>query len=105
MPKVIATPEALEDVCRHLFMGQLKKLRIDKYKSGPKAGKLYAEYTLRDEAKTPGVHREQRMAVYDIIKRAIKELREGRDINFRVMKVSTENDEYTYSLSVKGERA
>lgn len=101
MPKLEATAELLEELSQHVYMGRIKTLKVLRYKSGANAGKLFAEYSLKDEPVFEHHTVEKRSLVSDVLKRASNALKDGRKIEMLVHKRSQTNEEYSHMLAVK----
>lgn len=101
MPKKEATVDVLIDIANHVYFGDVKNLHIRRYKSGQNAGKLFAEYSLKDERKFEHLTIRHRTVVADLIKRGAKAISEGRQIHMLVKKRSPEEEQYSHYLAVK----
>lgn len=101
MPKVEATTPVLIELSQHVYMGQLKTLKISRYKTGANAGKLFAEYSLKDKAFFDHDTLVKRTTVSDMLKKAAKALAANQQIELSIQKRNPEKEEYNHMLSVK----
>lgn len=103
MPKLEATPDVLMEIGDRLYMGELKTLHIRRYKTGVNAGKLFAEYTLK-EGIVPFDNStiQKRAVVSNIVKKGALALHNGKDIDLAVRKLNASEEKYTHMLVVKG---
>ena len=101
MQKLEATTEVLVELANHVYMGEVKNLKVIRYKSGANAGKLFAEYSLKTESMFDHHTVSKRSVVSNMLKRAAIALSEGKDIELSIHKRNAEREEYTHMLSVK----
>lgn len=101
MPRVEATVDVLVDLSRKVYRGELRNLHIRRYKTGENAGKLFAEYSMRETPRFDHVSIQQRTVVSDILKRAAQALSDNREISLFVKKRSTVEEKYNHYLAVK----
>jgi hypothetical protein len=102
MPKVEATVDTLVEISNLVYMGQLKNLKINRYKTGANAGKLFAEYSKKDRIvafDTSTVNK--RVVVSDMLKKAAKALAEGKHIELNVHKRDAAKELYTHMLIIR----
>lgn len=102
MPKVEATVDVLVDIANYIYMGALKNLHIRRYKTGMNAGKLFAEYSLKEEsAEFNQVNMQERGLVSNLVKKAAMHLSNKAYIDLYVYKRHPYQEKYNYRLSVK----
>lgn len=102
MPKVIVTPEVLEEVSRYVLFGRINKLKIARYKSGANKGRLYAEYSIRDESQSPPESASNRTSASSFLNKAAYHLREGSIKDISMQKKDINSDEYTHCMELGG---
>ena len=102
MPRTEATVESLIAVANHVYKGELRTLRIRRYKTGQNAGKLFVEYSINDNAMFTHDTLERRQRVSSLITKAAKALENGQRIELNVSKTSTIREEYKHSLEIRG---
>lgn len=105
MPKVEATIDVLVDIANHVYMGQLRSLHIRRYKTGANAGKLFAEYSLKDPStKFNQVDMQERGVVSKLINQAALAISKGKTVELYVLKRSPAQERYNRSLRIKEDR-
>jgi hypothetical protein len=102
MPKIELNVDVLTTIADHVYKGRVKNLNIKRYKSGKNAGKLFAEYSLKENHIFTNVQLAKRQQVSELIKRAAVLLSEGKNIEFFVFKQDPEQEIYTHRLEVRG---
>ena len=102
MPKVIVTPEVLNEISRDVLLGRVKKLKIARYKTGAKAGQLYAEYSLKDGSPAVFESSATRTSASSFLNKASYHLREGQLRDLVMNKKDPDKEEYTHRMELGG---
>lgn len=103
MPKLEATSDVLFQIADDVYMGRIRTLHIRRYKSGVNKGKLFAEYTLKDDVVPfDNTTLKKRALICNVIKKGAYALRDGKEIDIKVKKLYPDKDDkYIYSLIIK----
>lgn len=102
MPKVIVTPEVLDEISRHVLLGEVKKLKIARYKTGAKAGQLYAEYSLKENPPVMFESSTARTSASSFLNRASYHLRQQQLRDIVMHKKDADKEEYTHRMELEG---
>ncbi len=100
MPKVILTPEVLLELSGQVKNGQMKKLKVARYKSGAKAGQLFAEYSLRTTANNDPSRFTSRMSAAQFLQKAAGVMSSGELKEIYVLKADADDEVYVHSMAV-----
>ena len=100
MPKVILTPEVLKELSGDVKNGRMNKLKISRYKSGAKAGQLFAEYSLRTTVNSDPTTANKRMSVAQFLDKAAGVMASGELKEVYVLKVEADGENYVHSMAV-----
>lgn len=101
VPKLEVTTDVLIDLSNHVYMGRVKNLKVLRYKTGARAGKLFAEYSLKDESTFEHHTLDKRSLVSNLLKKAAHAMNDGKDIQLFIHKRSASQEEYSHMLAVK----
>lgn len=104
MPKTIVTPEILEEISRHVLLGNVKKLKVARYKTGAKAGQLYAEYSVKENAGVNFNSSAARTSASSFLNKAAHHLREGELRDIVIHKRDANLEEYTHRMELGGSK-
>lgn len=102
MPKVIVTPDTLEEIARHVLLGKVKKLKVARYKTGVKAGQLYAEYSLKEDSLVVANSSAARTSASSFLNKAAQHLRKGQLRDIIMYKRDANTEEYTHRMELGG---
>lgn len=100
MPKVIVTPEVLEEIGRHVLLGHVKKLKVARYKTGAKAGQLYAEYSLKETHSVISNSSAARTSASSFLNKAAHYLRKNQLRDVIIQKKDANLEEYTHRMEL-----
>lgn len=102
MPKSIVTPDVLEEIARHILLGKVKKLKVARYKTGAKAGQLYAEYSLKETSGVVFDSSKARTSASSFLNKAAHHLRAGELRDVIIYKRDADKEEYTHRMELGG---
>ena len=100
MPKVILTPEVLLELSGQVKNGQMKKLKVARYKSGANAGQLFAEYSLRTTVNTDASSFSSRMSAAQFLQKAAGVMADGKLKEVYILKSDSEKESYVHSMAL-----
>lgn len=100
MPKVILTPEVLKDLSGKVKDGRMNKLKISRYKSGAKAGQLFAEYSLLTSMNEDKTTHTKRMSAAQFLDKAAGVMASGNLKEVYFLKLNAGSDDYVHSMTL-----
>lgn len=102
MPVIEATSDVLVEISKHIYAGEIKNLKISRYKTGANAGKLFATYSLKDTTVFDHSTLDKRSNISNIVRKAAIALSQGKQIEFSILKRESDKEDYNRMLSIKG---
>lgn len=102
MPKIEVSSDVLVEISERIYAGEVKNLKITRYKSGTNAGRLFAEYSLKESRETfDHSTLDKRSNISNLLRKAAIALMDGHHIELSIFKRDSEAEDYNRTLSIK----